>query len=122
MGECTLRTDFIPGVGPSSDQLYPVELRPSYRASEADCHGLWREEVEGGVQPNLGFTSLSCRAPGTPETGFCGLASSGGGRRARGRVGRGRGAGSVVSWSAEGGRGEARGYVAAVGDTGEAVV
>ena len=37
MGQCTLRTDLIPGVGPSGDQLYPVALRPLRHASQAGC-------------------------------------------------------------------------------------
>ena len=40
MAECTLRTDFIPGVGPSGDHGLSVELRPSWQASEAAFHGL----------------------------------------------------------------------------------
>ena len=83
MVQYTLQTDLIPGVGPSSDQLYPYEVRPAHRSTEADCHGLWREEKGGRNQ--IWDLSLLAVGPSTPGTGFRGPGSSWRGRRATGR-------------------------------------
>ena len=86
MVQYTLRTDLIPGAGPSSDQLYPYEVRPSHRSTEADCHGVWREEKGGRNQ-----IWDSCRilpGPSTPGTKFRGLASIWGGSGVPGVPGR----------------------------------
>ena len=46
MAQCTLRADFIPGVGPSGDFGLSVELRPSCRPPDAGSHGCWDASAE----------------------------------------------------------------------------
>jgi hypothetical protein len=61
MAECTLRTDVIPGVGPSSDLGLSVELRPSCRSSDAASHGL-----QHGVRDGNSCERPRARLPMSP--------------------------------------------------------
>ena len=66
--QCTLRTDFIPEVGPSDDQPNSVELGPSCQASEASPPWLWGgrrdpKKVPDPLLPhryNLGTLGAAC--------------------------------------------------------------
>ena len=86
--QCTLRTDFIPEVGPSDDQPSSVELGPSCQASEASPPWPWG----GRRDPKMGVSHFPPHRynPGTLGAACGGLRSLLGGSRVWGRSGRTR--------------------------------